>query len=133
MALISPIKTGDWDSVRQAISKLSSLKLGVKSVPTFAGLNVGNIFATGLSLSGLVASRLVYADANKSLNSVTDLTNWIKGTLGTLTVTDNGDGTVTLNSTASTGIEIVDVLPDPVEHELLILSTDDHLYIGQRY
>lgn len=40
MALTSNIKDGDWASVRQAIARLSSSKLGPGSSPTFAGLTL---------------------------------------------------------------------------------------------
>ena len=54
-----------------------------------------------LLLSGLTASRLVATDGTKTLGSVADLTAWIAGTEGNLTVTDDGDGTVTLKSIGS--------------------------------
>ena len=50
----------------------------------------------GLTLSGLTASRLMATDGAKAAASVADLTNWIAGTTGQVTVTDDGDGTVTL-------------------------------------
>ena len=52
-------------------------------------------------LSGLTASRLVATDGTKTLESIADLTAWIAGTDGNLTVTDDGDGTVTLKSIGS--------------------------------
>lgn len=84
--LIPPIKDGDWRSVRQAIAKLASLKLGYDAIPTFSGL----------TLSGLTASRLIQTNASKVLTSVSDLTSWITGTTNQITVADDGDGTVTL-------------------------------------
>jgi len=87
MALVPRIKDNDWVSVRQAITKLAGPKLGPKSTPTFADL----------TLTNLTASRLVYTDANKQLESVTDLTSWIAGTTNQITVTDDADGTVTLS------------------------------------
>jgi len=47
--------------------------------------------------TGLVASRLVAADASGNLEDVADLTDWIAGTTGQINVTDDGDGTVTLS------------------------------------
>ena len=88
MALVPTIKDGDWPSVRQAIAKLASLKLGNGASPTFVGL----------TLSGLTASRLVQTDANKALTSIADLTSWIAGTTNQITVTSDGDGTVTLST-----------------------------------
>ena len=55
-----------------------------------------------LILDDLTASRLSYTDGSKKLQSVTDLTNWIAGTAGNVTVTDDGDGTVTLKAIGST-------------------------------
>lgn len=52
-------------------------------------------------LSGLTANRLVSTDGTKTLESIADLTAWIAGTDGNLTVTDDGDGTVTLKSIGS--------------------------------
>ena len=40
-------------------------------------------------------------DGTKTLESIADLTAWIAGTDGNLTVTDDGDGTVTLKSIGS--------------------------------
>ena len=84
--IIPPIKDGDWRSVRQAIAKLASLKLGYEATPTYAGL----------TLTGLTATRLIQTDASKALTSVSDLTSWIAGTANQITVADDGDGTVTL-------------------------------------
>jgi len=60
--------------------------IGAASSPTFTGLN----------LSGLTATRLVQTDASKNLISVNPLTAFIGGTANRVTVTDDGDGTVTL-------------------------------------
>jgi hypothetical protein len=49
------------------------------------------------TLSGLTASRLVATDGAKGLASVAALTSWIAGTANQVTVTDDGDGTVTLS------------------------------------
>jgi 3-dehydroquinate synthase class II len=54
-----------------------------------------------LILDDLTASRLLYTDVSKKLQSVASLTAWVLGTSGNLSVTDNGDGTVTLKSTGS--------------------------------
>ena len=53
-------------------------------------------------LDDLTATRLTSSDGTKKVVSVTDLTNWISGTAGNITVTDDGDGTVTLKSIGST-------------------------------
>jgi hypothetical protein len=49
-----------------------------------------------LRLIPLTASRLVQTDADKALSSVSNLTSWIAGTASEVTVTDDGDGTVTI-------------------------------------
>jgi len=52
MSLIFNIKNGDWASVRQAISKLGSTKLGPTSTPTFSNLILNGTATTGLDMSG---------------------------------------------------------------------------------
>lgn len=49
-----------------------------------------------LTVTGLTASRLVATDASKTLASVANLASWIAGTASQQTVTDDGDGTITL-------------------------------------
>jgi hypothetical protein len=46
---------------------------------------------------GLSASRIVSTNASGSLESVSDLTSWIAGTAKRVTVTNDGDGTITLS------------------------------------
>lgn len=55
----------------------------------------GGITGTGLTLSDLTASRLLSTDGSKVLTSVGDLTNWIAGTALQITITDDGDGSLT--------------------------------------
>lgn len=57
MALIPSPKDGDWTSLRMAIRKLSSLKLGSGSTPTFAGLTLTEAF----SLSYLTEKSILFA------------------------------------------------------------------------
>jgi len=66
---------------------LGAMDQGVATTdsPTFAGI----------TMSGLTASRLLATDASKVLVS-SDLASWVAGTANRLTVTDDGDGTVTL-------------------------------------
>jgi hypothetical protein len=54
-------------------------------------------FTTGVIDSSLTASRLMASDGSKKLASVADLTSWIAGTANRVTVTSDGDGTVTLS------------------------------------
>lgn len=50
------------------------------------------------TLTPLTANRLMATDASKAPVSVTDLTAWIAGTANQITVTDDGDGSVTLSA-----------------------------------
>lgn len=52
----------------------------------------------GLTANGLTASRLVATGAGKALASVTDLTAWIAGTTNRVTVSSDGDGTLTITA-----------------------------------
>lgn len=54
-----PIKDNDWGSVRRAINRLSTIILGSEATPTH----------TGLTLTGLTASKLIATDANKVFTS----------------------------------------------------------------
>lgn len=54
------------------------------------------VVPTNLTLSNLTASRLAQTDGSKIAASVTDLTTYIAGTANQVTVTNDGDGTVTL-------------------------------------
>jgi len=77
VTLNGDVTLDDWfdQSVKQAAS------------PTFAGL----------TLSGLTASRLLATNGSKALTS-TDLASWVAGTTNRITVTDDGDGTITLSA-----------------------------------
>lgn len=50
-----------------------------------------------ITLSNLTALRMVFADSNKKLISIADLTAWIAGVAGKITVTSDGDGTITVS------------------------------------
>lgn len=107
MSLVFNIKDGDWTSVRQAIAKLASIKLGPTSSPTFAST----------SLTELTASRLVSTDSSKAFSSVADLTSWIDGTDNQIIATDDGDGTLTLSlATAVTS----DILENAKRYSLML-------------
>lgn len=86
MGLSQNIKDADWVSVRQAIAKIGSTKLGSTSIPKFAGL----------VLTGLTASRLIWTDSNKTLASK-DLVDLVAGTVNEISVADDGDGTITIS------------------------------------
>jgi hypothetical protein len=84
---IPSVKKDDWNRLKITINKLKHLALGVGSNPTF----------TGITLSDLTASRLVWSDANKALASK-DLIDLVAGTANEITVTDDGDGTITIGT-----------------------------------
>ena len=79
--------------VVRAIAQLASIKLGEAASPTFGGLTVSGT----TTLNSLTANRLMYTDAAKQIASVSNLANWVAGTENQITVTDDGDGTVTLS------------------------------------
>ena len=102
MALVTSLER-DMVSMRQAIARLSSIKLGPTSSPTFGSGTItnnlsvgGNLSVTGtLTFSDLTASRLIATNASKELVS-SDLNNWVAATADETTVTDDGDGTITI-------------------------------------
>jgi len=85
MPLLPEAKNCD-PSVKKNFRKISKI-LGYTGVPNFAGI----------TLSDLVASRLVATDTGKVFESITDLTAWIAGTTNQIIVTNDGDGTITLS------------------------------------
>ena len=66
-------------NIRQSLNPPSS--------PTFVGL----------TLTGLTADRLIYANSAKELTSVSSLADWLNGVSNKITVSDDGDGTVTIS------------------------------------
>ena len=50
-----------------------------------------------LTLSNLTATRLLASDGSKLVVSVADLASWIAGTTNEITITNDGDGTVTIS------------------------------------
>ena len=80
----------------------ASLGLGTGDSPQFAALDVtGSITGGSLNLSGLTASRLLSTDASNNLESISDLTSWVAGTAGQISVSDDGDGSITLALTGN--------------------------------
>lgn len=62
------------------------------------GLTVaGTATTTDLKVTALTASRLIATASDKLMSSVSALTAWIAGTTNEITVTDDGDGSVTLS------------------------------------
>lgn len=83
--LVPPPKLGDWPSAIRAIKGLSN-KLGYTANPTFAGMK----------FTGLTANRLMVTNGSKVVTSLADLSSYISGTANRVTVSSDGDGTVTL-------------------------------------
>jgi hypothetical protein len=77
----------DWKRLDLIVNKIK-MRLGRDA----------DIKTASLTLSDLLASRLIATDAGKTLESVTDLTAWIiQSSANQVIVTYNGDGTVTLS------------------------------------
>lgn len=77
----------DWKRLDLIINKIK-MTLGRDADVTHASI----------TLSDLLASRLVATDSGKIIESVSDLTTWIiQSSANQVVVTDNGDGTVTLS------------------------------------
>jgi len=66
-------------------------------------------------ISGIVASRLVAADADSNLDGVDDLTDWVAASNG-ITITDDGDGTITIgqNTPSQGSLHADDVATDMI-------------------
>lgn len=56
----------------------------------------GTDFTGDLSVSTLTASRLMASDGSKNLASVSTLSSWVAGTTNQISVSDDGDGSITL-------------------------------------
>ncbi len=82
---LTPVISGDWVTVENNFNIISR-ELSEVSSPIFSGL----------TLSGLTSNRLLKTDSDIELKSVSDLTNWVAGTTNQISVSDDGDGTVTL-------------------------------------
>jgi len=78
----------DWKRLDLIVNKIK-MKLGRDADVTHASI----------TLSDLLASRLVATDSGKIIESVSDLTAWIiQSSANQVVVADNGDGTVTLST-----------------------------------
>jgi len=76
----------DWKRLDLIVNKIK-MRLGHDSNPEFASL----------TLSDLVASRLIATDVGKTFESVADLAVWVLGTANQITVT-GANGKVTLST-----------------------------------
>jgi len=86
MTLLPEAKNCDI-SVKKNFRRISK-ELGYTAIPNFKSI----------TLSDLVASRLVATDSGTVFESVSDLTAWIAGTSNQIIVTTDGDGTLTLST-----------------------------------
>jgi hypothetical protein len=96
--------------------QLSALNMGHATDTTISRVSAGLISVEGLTvtlntatqtltnktltsptISNLTATRLMVSDGSKIASSVSDLTAWVAGTTNRVTVTDDGDGSVTLS------------------------------------
>ena len=114
MALVSSPKPGDDVSVRQAIQKLGSTKLGVTSTPTFLGVTT-----TTLTISGLTTNSLIYPVAGllTSLGAATD---------GQLPIGDTGSVPVlaTITQASANQVRVVNAAGS------ITLSTPQDIHAG---
>lgn len=95
MSLVSNPKPGDDVSVRQAIARLGSSKLGPTSTPTFLGVTT-----TSLTISGLTENSVLFAGASGLVSQ--DNTNFtFNDSTNTLDV--NG---ITISGTRTTGLDM---------------------------
>jgi len=74
------------------IANASTTALTVSGTASTTNIQVSD----DLVLEALTANRLLSIDGNKTAATVAALTSWIAGTASQITVTDDGDGTVTL-------------------------------------
>lgn len=58
----------------------------------------GSSIHANMTLTDLVASRLIATDSGKTFESVADLTAWIAGTSNQINIADDGDGTLTIST-----------------------------------
>ena len=121
MALVPTIKKDDWNSVRQAIQKLASSKLGPDASPTFAGL----------TLTDLTASRLIWSNAAKTLVSK-DLIDLVVGTDNQIIVTDDGAGGLVLSTPQDIHVdatpEFAGITIKDSEDDIIFYVDDDEMY-----
>ena len=67
----------------------TSLGVGLSDSPSFTGVNIKRTNSKQINMA---------TDGSKNVTSVADLTSWIAGTANRVTVTSDGDGTLTLSA-----------------------------------
>lgn len=63
-----------------------------------ASTAAGGLTLVDMTVTSLTASRLMASDANDKLTSVSALSAWVAGTANRITVSDDGDGSITLSA-----------------------------------
>ena len=111
----------DWKRMDLIVNKIK-LHLGRDSDPVFASL----------TLSDLVASRLITTDSGKTFESVSDLTAWIKGTENQVIVSVLAGGKVTLSTPQDIHVDATPewagtVIKD-VSDNIIFYVDDDEMY-----
>ena len=111
----------DWKRMDLIVNKIK-LHLGRDSDPVFAGL----------TLSDLVASRLIATDSGKTFESVSDLTNWIKGTGNQVIVSVLAGGKVTLSTPQDIHVdahpEFAGITIEDAGDNIIFYVDDDEMY-----
>ena len=151
MALTSNTKDKDWVSVRQAIARLSSSKLGPTSAPTFLGVTTTSLTITGLTdnsliypVSGLLTSLGVATNGQIPIGStgVAPVLAEITGTANQV-ISTPGAGSITLSlpqdihagadpEFAGLNLTALGSLPSPVVvGKMIHVTTNNRFYIGR--
>lgn len=90
---------GASDSAIQAsdIFNTTNLQLSAGKLNTIQNITTGSSPTfVNITFSSTTASRLLATDGSKALSSVANLASWVAGTADQITVTNDGDGSITL-------------------------------------
>ena len=78
------------------------------------------------------ASRLIATDSNQEFASVANLTTWVGGTVNRITVADDGDGTLTLDTPQDTHVdatpEFAGITIKDSSDNIIFYVDDDEMY-----
>jgi len=110
----------DWKRLDLIVNKIK-MRLGRDSDPVFASL----------TLSDLVASRLIATDAGKTFESVADLAVWVLGTANQIVVT-GANGKVTLSTPQNIHVDATPEWAGTViknaDDDIIFYIDDDEMY-----
>lgn len=99
--LVSTNASGNLESVSSLIDWIEGTANEVTVTDNLDGTVTlslpDDVVTDSLKLNDLTATRLTSTDADKKIVSISTLSSWIAGTTNRITVTDDGDGTVTLS------------------------------------